>query len=237
MSHLEVHKNRTDKSKTFTRGEWPFNNAVSGTAFEEQSCHKCIFYWCYLPYSNVAACSWTLPLQVCNWKSAEELTALLVWNVACNLGSPLSLGLLFCLPISNASLKDTKVNCFSHFAILAFKDTGLSNSVFSSLLFYGCPLYMQPLWHGCQFAFYFLPANPHSLFFFFLSHMQTYSVLQMCFLSATFEIQYELPWINLFHFTWWLYIPKQFLQHYSALLISLPQRDLFGVNKNSTRFQ
>lgn len=122
------------------------------------------------------ACIWTTPLLVCN--CAEGLTALLVWSVACNLGTPLSLGLLFCLPISNASSKDTKAGCFSHFAILSFKDNGLSY-FFPSVL----GLSFIPPAFMAQLSIWFLfPACKPTLFVPFF----TYAVL-LCSSDTLFE--------------------------------------------------
>lgn len=106
-------------------------------------------------------------------------------------GACLPLGYHFVFP----SLEDTKADCFLHSAIPAFKDNGLPWPVLSPFLFQACPFYSQPLWCDYQFAFDFLPANPH--FFIPFSHMQTYFVPQICFLSATLEIQFELPQVNL----------------------------------------
>lgn len=87
-------------------------------------------------FVSVQVCIWIIPLLVCNWKSVEELTVLLVGNIACILGIPPTLRLLFCLPISNASLKDQKKKkVASHTAILSFKDNSLLQSVLPSLLF------------------------------------------------------------------------------------------------------
>lgn len=44
-----------------------------------------------------------------------------MWHVACNLGNPLFLELLFGLPLSNAAFRDTKASCFSHFTVLLLK--------------------------------------------------------------------------------------------------------------------
>lgn len=180
------------------------------------------------------ACIWTTPLLVCN--CAEGLTALLVWNVACNLGTPLSLGLLFCLPISNASSKDTKVGCFSHFAILYFKDNGLS--------------YFFPSVLGLSFIPYTLCLYGTAINLLSISCLQTHtlcSFFHIC--SLTLFLRYAfwvLPWkfglsfpeltsASLHSLTVYSQIVFAALQRSACLLTS--KRDLSGVSKNSIHFR
>lgn len=97
---------------------------------------------------------------------------MLVGNIACILGIPPTLRLLFCLPISNVSLKDQKkkkklLPTLPFFPSKIIVSYSLCFLPFCSSLFF----ISQSLQHGYQFAFYFLCANPQSFFLF--SYMQT----------------------------------------------------------------
>lgn len=97
---------------------------------------------------------------------------MLVGSVACILGIPPTLRLLFCLPISNASLKDQKkkkklLPTLPFFPSKIIVSYSLCFLPFCSSLFF----ISQSLQSGYQFAFYFLCANPQSFFHF--SYMQT----------------------------------------------------------------
>lgn len=118
-------------------------------------------------FVSVQVCIWIIPLLVCNWKSVEELTVLLVGNIACILGIPPTLRLLFCLPISNASLKDQKKKKKKLLPTLPFFPSKIIVSYSLCFLPFCSSLFFisQSLQHGYQFAFYFLCANPQSFFF------------------------------------------------------------------------